>query len=323
MTSQTLLNETKLDSSLPLRAVRWDDVNAVAQLSYDLCEAMGDTSVAYTPEDLMNEWKYEGFDPEQDAFVVETRDGRIVGYAALFNIKDHCDLSGDIYVHPQFKGLGVHTVLLREMDTRADVHIQFAEPDARVFICVTDHKDEAGEAIFARKGYSPVRRQWRMGIDLDAAPPAPILPDGFEFRPFLKDEHAKAVWLARNEAFRDNWGSHQLTFEKFSYYSFDDARYDPTLWVVIWKGDEVAGFSINQYRMDIGWIHILGVRPVWRTKGLGLALLYRSFGEFYWRGTKSIALGVDASNVTGATRLYQKADMNTLSEFVTFDKECR
>lgn len=92
---------------------------------------------------------------------------------------------------------------------------------------------------------------------------------------------------------------------------------------MIWKGDEVAGFSINQYRMDIGWIHILGVRPVWRTKELGLALLYRSFGEFYRRGTKSIGLGVDASNLTGATRLYQKAGMNTLCEFVTFEKECR
>lgn len=196
-----------------MRAVRWDDVNAVARLSYDLCEALG--GVASTPEDFANEWKQECFIPEQDAFVVETRDGRMVGYAALFNVKDHCDLSGDNYVHPQFKGLGVHTALLREMDTRAAGHIQLAEPDARVFIRVTDHKDETGEAIFAREGYSPVRRQWRMGIVLAAAPPAPILPDGFEFRPFVIDEHAAAVWQARNEAFRDHWNSHQLTFENF------------------------------------------------------------------------------------------------------------
>lgn len=323
MTKLPSSNETNLDASLALRAVHWDDVNAVAQLIYDVCEAKGDTSVAFTPEDLANEWKYEGFNPEQDAFLVETRDGRVVGFAALFNVKDHADLSGDVYVHLQFKGLGVKTALLRAIDKRAGGHVQLAAPDLRVFIRITDHKDEAGETILASEGYSPIRHQWRMGIDLDAAPIAPVLPAGFEIRPFVKEEHATAIWQARNEAFRENWNSHQLTFEEFSYYSFNDSEYDPTLWVVIWDGKEVAGFSINQYRMDVGWIHMLGVRPAWRKHGLGLALLHQSFGEFYKRGTKSIGLGVDASNPTGATRLYLKAGMTTVSEFVTFEKELR
>jgi ribosomal protein S18 acetylase RimI-like enzyme len=144
-----------------------------------------------------------------------------------------------------------------------------------------------------------------------------------EIRPFVKDEHATAVWQARNESFRENWGSHQLSFEEFSFYTFDEAEYDPTLWVVIWDSNEIAGFSINQYQMGIGWIHMLGVRPAWRAKGLGLILLYHSFGEFYKRGTKTIGLGVDASNVTGATRLYQKAGMTTISDFVTYEKELR
>ena len=267
--------------------------------------------MAVTPDDLANEWKYEGFNPEQDAFLVETRDGRLVGYAALFDISDHCDLSGDIYVHPQFKGLGVDAALLRALEIRAREHVPLAAPGRRVSLSAwrLDNKDETGKAILAQEGYLPVRYHWRMGIELDAAPPAPVLPEGFEFRPFIKDEQATAIWQARNEAFQDNWGSHLLTFDEFSYYTFDSPEYDPTLWVVIWDGSEVAGFSINQYRMGIGWIHILAVRPAWRTQGLGLALLHHSFGEFYRRGTKTIGLGVDAANVTGATRLYQKAGM--------------
>jgi mycothiol synthase len=38
---------------------------------------------------------------------------------------------------------------------------------------------------------------------------------------------------------------------------------------------------------------------------------------------KNIGLGVDASNSTGATRLYQRAGMHIVSEFVTYDKELR
>ena len=38
---------------------------------------------------------------------------------------------------------------------------------------------------------------------------------------------------------------------------------------------------------------------------------------------KSIGLGVDAANVTGATKLYQKVGMTTVSEFVTLEKELR
>ncbi len=323
MTPPLASNETSLDASLALRAVRWDDLTAVARLIYEICEAKGDTTVAYTPEDLANEWKYEGFNLEQDACLVETRDGRVVGYEGLFNVRDHCDLCGDVYVHPEFKRLGVRTALLRAMDSHAGGHIQLAKPDLRVFIHITDHRDEANEAILAHVGYLPVRHQWRMGIDLEAAPPTPRLPAGVEIRPFVKDEHATAVWQARNEAFRNNWGSYQLTFAEFSYYTLDDAEYDPALWVVIWAGNEVAGFSINQYRMGIGWIHMLGVRPAWRTKGLGLALLHQSFGESYQRGTKTIGLAVDAFNATGATRLYQKAGMSTVSEFVTIEKELR
>jgi len=320
----TSSHETNPNALLTLRAVCWDDLNAVVQLIYDVCEAEGDTSVAVTPEDLENEWKYEGFNPEQDAFLVENRAGGLAGYAALFDVREHCELSGDIYVHPEFKALGVDTALLRAMETRGRENIQLAPPDRRVFIRVPlDNKDETGKDIFMHEGYLPLRYHWRMGIELDAAPPAPVLPAGFEIRPFVKDEHAAAVWQARNESFQGNWGSHAMTFEEFSNFIFEPPEFDPALWTVIWDGSEVAGFSINKYRMGIGWIHILGVRPAWRSKKLGLALLHHAFGEFYKRGMKTIGLGVDASNNTGATRLYQKVGMHTVSEFVTLEKELR
>ncbi|MBK9925560.1 MAG: GNAT family N-acetyltransferase [Anaerolineales bacterium] len=162
-----------------------------------------------------------------------------------------------------------------------------------------------------------------MHIDLTTPPPVVVFPDGIELRPFVREEHSLAVLAAQNEAFRDHWGSHDMTLEQLELRKFAREDFDPSLWMIAWDGDQVAGFSQNRYRMGIGWIGTLGVRRPWRKKGLGYSLLVHSFGEFYKRGTKTIGLGVDASNPTGATRLYQKAGMHAASEFVTYEKELR
>jgi len=65
------------------------------------------------------------------------------------------------------------------------------------------------------------------------------------------------------------------------------------------------------------------VRRPWRRKGLGLALLLHSFGEFYRRGRRRVGLGVDAQSLTGATRLYEKAGMRVARVYNTYEKELR
>jgi mycothiol synthase len=319
-----MTNKTHLDSSLNLRPARWADLNAVAQLIYDVCEADGDTTVATTPQELENEWKSDGFSVEHDVFLVETHDGRVVGSEEFFNAKDHYDLRSDGYVHPEFKGLGIGTSLLHAVETRAREDMKLAEPDLRMFIRSTiDNKDEQGHSLHKIEGYFPIRYHWRMEIKLEVAPPNPVWPDGVELRPFIREEHAVAVWQADNEAFRDHWGSHDSTFEDWSHRKFGRPEFDPTLWMIAWDGDQIAGYSQNRFRMGIGWIGTLGVRRPWRKKGLGLALLQHSFDEFYRRGMTTIGLGVDASNPTGATRLYQRAGMYVVSEFATYEKELR
>jgi ribosomal protein S18 acetylase RimI-like enzyme len=93
--------------------------------------------------------------------------------------------------------------------------------------------------------------------------------------------------------------------------------------MIAWDGNEVAGFSQNRFRKGIGWIGTIAVRRPWRGKGLGIALLRHTFGEFYKRGMTTIGLGVDSSNLTGATRLYQRAGMYVAGEFSLYEKELR
>ena len=319
-----IYKEIQLPPTLRLRPVKWDDAEAVAKLIYDVCEADGDTSVAVTPEELKLEWKNPDFVLERDAFLVETSEGRIAGYEEFNNQHAHAILMTDGYVHPEFKGLGIGTALLRTTEERAREEMKLAEPDVRVSLrSGIDNRDQASHDLHKNEGYQPLRYHWRMEIKLSEPPLTPVFPDGIELRPFIREQHARAVLDAQNEAFRDHWGSHDISWERWEHGKLGREDFDPTLWMIAWDGDQVAGFSQNRYRMGIGWISTLGVRRPWRKRGLGEALLLHSFGEFYKRGMQTIGLGVDAQNPTGATRLYQKVGMYAASEFLTYEKELR
>jgi ribosomal protein S18 acetylase RimI-like enzyme len=75
----------------------------------------------------------------------------------------------------------------------------------------------------------------------------------------------------------------------------------------------------------MGWVDGLCVRRPWRKRGLGLALLLHSYGMFHERGKLRVGLGVDAENITGALRLYEKAGMHSDPNrtYVVYEKELR
>jgi len=103
--------------------------------------------------------------------------------------------------------------------------------------------------------------------------------------------------------------------------------FDPTLWFLAMDGDEIAGISLcRPYAYDdpdMGFVNVLAVRRPWRKRGLGLALLRHSFNEFYRRGKRKVGLGVDAENLTGALRLYEKAGMHVHRQYNLYEKELR
>ena len=316
--------KTHLDPGLILRPARWSDLTAVSNLVQDVAEMEGDSLFVLTAEELANEWKSEGFNVERDVFVVENQDGRLVGSEEFYNENGHYKLKADGCVHPEFRGLGIGSSLLEKIAERAQAEMKLAAPDVRVFIqSLINNKDESGHNLLRSNGYAPFRYYWRMEIKLQEAPATVTFPAGIELRPFIKDEHAVVVWQADNEAFRDHWGSHDRTYEEWSHGKFGNSNFDPTLWMIAWDGDEVAGFSQNRFRKGIGWIGTIAVRRPWRKKGLGIALMRHTFGEFYKRDMVTIGLGVDSANLTGATRLYERAGMYVAGEFAMYERELR
>lgn len=324
MTTPNQLSTPVLDSSLILRHTAWSDLEAVTQLILDVCTADGDPTVAVTSEELAREWKSEDFTLETDAWVVEAPNGQIVGYEEFSNRHIHAKYGGDGYVHPDYLGRGIGTAMLRALDERALEEMKLAEPDLRVYIRNgLAIGDRYGREMHEAQGYQTIRFSWHMEIKLDGPAPAPIWPEGVEVRPFVLVEHNQAVFEAHEEAFSDHWGHTPGTYADWQTHMTNHEDFDPSLWIIAWDGDQIAGYSLCRFRMGAGWVGSLGVRRPWRKRGLGMALLLQSFHEFQKRSMNTIGLGVDASNPTGATRLYQKAGMGITAEYVIYEKEYR
>lgn len=322
--SQPLIRASAaLKPGLILRPAQWSDLDAVAQLILDVCTSDGDPTIAVPPAVLKNEWNNPDFNLETDAWVVTTADGRVVGYEEFTNRHAHASLQGDGYVHPDFMGNGIGTFMLHTLEARARKEMQLADPTHRVFIRNgMAIGDTVSRQMHENEGYQPIRFFWRMEITLDGPPPAPAWPDRLELRPFELEKHNYAVHLAHEEAFRDHWGHTPHSYKDWQH-RMNNEEMDPSLWFIAWDGDQVAGYTLCRYRNEAGWVGTLGVRRPWRKHGLGQALLYHSFAEFYKRGTRVVSLGVDAASQTGATRLYQKAGMHVAAEYISYEKELR
>ena len=324
MKTSTTSPDRLLDPDLILRNARLNDLEPVALLMLEVCTHDGDASVASTPEELLNDWQSPGFELGNDAWVVTTHDGRVVGYEELFNNYGHASLRGDGYVHPDFMGQGIGTAMLHALEARAREEMRLAEPELRVYVRnAMATGDTVARAMHATEGYRPVRFSWRMEITLKEAPPDPVWPQGIALRPYDLEPHDYLLYRAHQEAFRDHWGFVPRPYEFWQHHLTEVENFDPSLWFVAWDGDEIAGYALCRYRMGNSWVGTLGVRRPWRKRGLGLALLTHAFAEFYKRGTPCIMLGVDSENPNGATRLYQKAGMHVEAEYVFYEKELR
>jgi ribosomal protein S18 acetylase RimI-like enzyme len=160
-----------------------------------------------------------------------------------------------------------------------------------------------------------------MIVEHEGEPPVAKWPEGFRVSTFEPGD-ARAFHAALGEAFAEEWNFVSTPFEQWVENRIEAPEYDPTLWFIVREEDEIAAVLRGQPELGgAGWVGALGVRPQWRKRGLGLALLHHAFGEFYRRGQPRVGLGVDAQNPTGATRLYERAGMHVAYEAVAFEKE--
>jgi ribosomal protein S18 acetylase RimI-like enzyme len=183
--------------------------------------------------------------------------------------------------------------------------------------------DERAPVLFACKGYRRVRSFFRMVVTHDTPPEPATWPAGVEIGPLALAQDGRAAHAAIEEAFSHEWGFRPAPYDEWLETRLEGM--DPVLSIVVHDHGEVAAVTLNASKHwgDSGWIGYLGVRPAWRKRGLGRALLLASFREFWERGERTVALAVDVENPTGALRLYESVGMHPLWQADLWQKELR
>jgi mycothiol synthase len=302
---------------LTLRAYRPGDDAALATL-YNRCNAADGVEWRTDAAELANWYgaANEKFDPSRDLWVVEV-DGQVVASADVEWVDTTDGLreyrTGGA-VDPDWRGRGIG----RWLQARNEEHargLAGAYPTDRplYFGAWAGDTAHASIALLRHAGFEPVRYFFDMVRPTLDDIPEPVLPDGLEFRPVGPDQ-LRRLWDADVEAFRDHWGGFDGSDTRFQKWK-GDPKFDPSLHVVVWDGDEIAGGVINEindaenaaFNRNRGWLASVFVRRPWRRRGLGSALVLRSLQVLRDRGLTSAGLGVDADNPTGALGLYERA----------------
>jgi mycothiol synthase len=293
-------------SSYRLRELTEDDADDVARL---FIEAWGDARQMNGDE--IRQWLANEALLSENLLVVVDGDDRVVGYFDVWPEGESVDVD--------MAAPGIWDEALDHAENRAR-----ALGARRVRTSVSEGHDLV-EWISGR-GYRPIRSSWTMEIEFGVEAPAePVVPDGIELRPYRHPDDEQAVYEALQDAFKDHWDFHPESIDQWREFTVKWRNFDPDLWLVALDGEEVVGASLNYpERADdpgYGWIGTIGVRRPWRRRGVGEALLRRTFALLHARGLRKVRLSVDSQSPTGAERLYERVGMSVLRQSNTWECE--
>jgi mycothiol synthase len=304
-----------MDIPLSIRPPKLEDAKAVCDLVI-ACDIEDFGAPDFDLGELLDMW--EGFDLQHNVWIVEDEAAQIVGYAFLEEDSEEKIFSYG-FVLPAKRGFGVGAKLLTAIENRVHELSLSSGIKKRLQNLIPTGRDDAQQLLQSR-GFKPVRYFKRMSITMEDAPVKPQVPSGITMETFKKGQDELEVYNAYIESFADHWDFTAPAFEKW-VEKIQRETFTPEWWFVARaETGEVAGFALCRMNEDCLFVNQLGVKSAYRGTGLGLALLQHTFFSAYSSGQKTISLGVDSANPTGAHRLYERAGMKAVHDVTLCEK---
>ncbi len=183
------------------------------------------------------------------------------------------------------------------------------------------YKDNsAGIAFLDRLGFKCVRKYLEMQRSLlEDWEQVVDQPAGFHFR-YLQDGEEKMLAQLQNNSFRGSWGFNPNTADDVKLWLRSNGGFPGDI-ILAFFGKKPVGYcwTIIDIKKGIGKIHMIGVKPQYRGKNLGKALLIKGLGYLAKKGLNIAVLTVDSDNEPAKT-LYHSFGFKVINTSLWYEK---
>ena len=288
------------------------DVDAVHEV-YRAIAVQDHPNYVTTREEVEEELGYSFIDLEADSLLAVTADGRVVAVGIVMEPPRQETLVREFMnggVHPEFRGQGIGRELLAWQRARGEEKLAASDKALPGWLVgYADRRAPDRERLLLAGGFE-VARYFRT-MERDLRDPIPEVAPTIDVRivPYTS-ELADAVHAARDDAFRDHWGSQPLSDEQFD--GLVSGVFVAELSFVALAGDEVAGVLLTDVNEDDwpgqgftgAYVSTVAVTRPYRGRRIAPSLLRAVLEACAQRGWDKVVLDVDAENPTGALGLY-------------------
>ena len=218
----------------------------------------------------------------------------------------------------QRHGLGHALIAWAEAATRDHYAANLAAGEPVAFRAEADTPAARAVALYRRSGLELTVAEDEMERPLTAIPNRDLAPElcVLSWGPMT----APLFFHAYDSAFRERPGFPGWDETRWQAAFAESDEFAPDLSMVVMDGPEPAAFAILWIEGVAGWITQMGVRPGWRGRGLGEALLARAMRSFADRGLQKAALEVATNNLV-AHALYQRLGFETTHSWQAWQKQ--
>lgn len=301
------------DSPYAVRNYRSDDIDGYVWLRAAAAGEASDLSENTLRECLGR----PGYSPDRDLFLA-VLGGRVVGYLDTTLERGIRRAVLECLVHPDHRRRGLGTELFRHALGRA------AEAGAGIA-----HVNAAGDNVVAssflsRLAFKPVRRYLEMRLDLVRAGLPVTSPGDVLCRSLRPGEEDKLADI-QNRAFEGSWGFNPNTVEEVAY-RLNMSDTSPQQVSLAVREDAILGYCWTTADpaapggQRTGRVHMVGVSPESRGRGIGRQALVAGLGKLKQAGVEVVKLSVDSRNGS-AIALYESIGFGTESTTVWYERE--
>lgn len=306
--------------SFTVRNFRSDDLENFIEFC-SVVEYFNPNERVFLCKTLKEEVRRPGFFPEKDMFFAEVGK-HLVGW--MFVIPElrikRAIING--FIHPRYRQQGVAAELLKCTLSRAN---QLKARKAHVYI---SQDNTAAKRFLSKFGFIPVRSFLELRVELSELIPYSFNIDSVELAPLMHGQEAVLTRI-QNRCFKGSWGFSPNNLEEINgYLNLTDTELGDV--IVAKQGKTLLGYCWTQPNYSPNQpsirkkarIHMLGVNPYHRGKGIGKVLLAGGLSYLKSKGAEEVELTSDKEN-QAAHSLYESFGFVPLAEYCWFEKILR